>query len=352
MDAWLDDNDGPAVYVGSPAPDQAQIPIADGLYQAPGGPGLGEPDVLEAAGLGTWAAYEQMENDSPMHEAKQAILDRVETDLEDSFGSNVVVERAHHIKPMVAPAEEDLWRSTERLVEQDVDVIVDAYTSHLHSDIMNECMKEPAFRQALDHYGYEGQILEADPSGLTDVFAAGMADAIAETVRQQADPSEGVWVSLTHHGTDPGSDSPCKDRPEPYVEQSRAMFEATAERLEDELHPNATVAMVYGQGAEDSEAIYSPLQAAENASEAGYDHLVDVPYELPGDGYDNLVNHRNSYELDPREAPHYDDSYRTNLTRYGVDITITSSDVARETRADAQTAAILDAMNPLFDEET
>ncbi len=354
IDAWLQPHQGPAVYVGSPAPDVEQLPVVDGTYVAPGGPGLGEPDILEAAGLGIWTDYMQMENDSRMHLSKQNVLDRIEQLLVQRFPDRVVVERAHHIRPMVNPVEESLASSAGKLVDAEVDVIVDAYTSHLHSDIMNGCMKKPAFRQVLDEHGYEGRILEAGPSGLTDTFAQGMADAIAEKARAYANEKQGgLWLSLTHHGADTEAQSPCKDRAEPYVAQTQQMFANTKQALANRSLPeNTTIAMVYGTGAEDDSEIYSPQQAVDNASKANASHLLDVPYELPGDGYDNLVNHRASYGLDPRQAPHYDEDYETHLTRQNVQIKITSSAFAAETRALAQYEAILEAMEPVLETDS
>jgi high-affinity iron transporter len=352
VDAWLQPWDKPAAYVGSPAPERQQVPLLDGAYVAPGGPGLGEPDVLEAAGLQTYTDYLQMENDSAMHPTKAQILDRVTASLEDRFGDQVVVERAHHIRPMVNPEEESLEESTGDLLAREPDVIVDAYTSHLHSDIMNECMKEKAFRNQLEQQGWDGPVLEAGPSGLADAFAQGMADHLARKVnRYPADAK--VWLSLTHHGADPDLRSQCRDRRDPYINQTVAMFEKTRDALGNRsLGPEVMVRQVYGDGAGDpDDGFYSPSEAVENASKRNATHLLDVPYELPGDGFDNLVNHRLNYDLDPRDAPHYGENYRTHLTREGVPILVTSSAFGSETRAQAQVDAIAEALAPVAEGE-
>lgn len=350
IDAWLGEHTGPAAYVGNPVDGTQPVPVFEDAYLAPGGPGLGEPDVLEAAGLGIFTDYLQMENDSPMHDTKQAIIGQVEATLNERFGDKVVTETAYHIQPMVDPGEENLSKSVEELLAQGVDVVVDAYTSHLHSDIMNECMKKQAFRAALAEHGYDGPVLEAGPSGLTATFAEGMADAIATKAAAYPDDAR-LWVSLTHHGADPDMQSYCRDRADPYVAQTHTMFDHVSEALDNRtLGPNVTVQMVYGSGAGDaSDGIYSPTEAVENASAWDATHLMDVPYELPGNGFDNLVQHRLNYDLDPRAAPHYDETYTTHLTREGMAVTITSSDFARETRAQAQVEAIVDAMAPLFE---
>jgi len=345
VDAWLTPHEGPAAYVGSPVPDREQVPVFDGAYMMPGGPGLGEPDVLEAVGLETYTDYMQMENDSQMHPTKADILDSVATTLEERFGDKVVVETAHHIRPMVNPSEESVEQSVEELVEEEPDAIVDAYTSHLHSDIMNECMKKKAFEAALDETGYEGPVVSSAPSGLTATFARGMADAI-ETKLASYDEDERVWLSLTHHGADPNLQSQCKDRKDPYVNQTIEMFENTKAALDNRsLAPNVSIHQVYGSGAEGSDdGIYSPTEAVENASKTDHTSLLDVPYELPGDGFDNLVNHRLNYNLDPRDAPHYDHQFQTHLTRENVQILVTSSAFAADDRAQAQVDVIEEAI--------
>lgn len=344
IDAWLAPHDEPAMWTGSPV-EEEEVPIFEGFYQTPGGPGLGEPDVLEALGLSTYQAYLQMENQSPMHPDKQRLLDRTEEILHERIHAPLAVERAHHIQPMIDPDNESLDKAVERLVASDVDVIVDAYTSSLHSDIMNTCMKQEAFHAALEDNGFQGTVLQAGPYGLQEAFAQGMAERIAQRVNAYP-PQAHVWVSLTHHGMNPDAESPCKDRPDPYNEQTRLMFEKTLQALDAHtLVPNTTIERVYGQGAGDDDSVLSPMQAIQEARSVEATHLLDVPYELPGNGFDNLVQHRSNYGLEPQNAPHYDASYETHLTRHGIDITITRSDTTHEARANAQAGTILEALD-------
>jgi high-affinity iron transporter len=350
IDAWREDFDRPATWTGNPVGED-EVPIFEGFYQAPGGPGLGEPDVLEALGLTTYQAYLQMENDSPMHHDKAEVLDLLEDELGERIEGELVIERATHVRPMLDPQDESIEASTQELVAAEPDVIVDAYTSALHSDVMNECMKEPAFRAALDEAGYDGEVVEAGPYGLEAPFAEGVADHVAERLADYPDDAH-VWVSLTHHGVDPGAQSPCKDRAEPYVNQTEAMFEtAEAELANRSLGPEVTVGMVYGQGADgEDDGVLSPTEALDEARDANASYVLDVPYELPGNGYDNLVQHRLGYDLDPREAPHYGPDYETELTRQGLDVTITSSDAAEDARATAQADAVVDALRPALED--
>lgn len=344
MDAWLDTHPGPAVYTGSPFPDTQEVPVMDGYYLMPGGPGLGEPDILESAGLSAYTAWLQMENTSPMHAAKTAVLDRVTQLLQERHGAQVSVFSTFSIRPYVGP-NSSFSAIAEQVTQAQPDLVVDAYTSHLHSDIMDTCMMQPRFAAALAEAGYDGPVIRPGPSGLTGYMANGTAEHVVERVDAYPDDAR-VAVFLTHHGMTPGSESVCQDRKDPYNAQAEAMFEATEAAIETRLGDREVkVLQVYGQGAgEQGDGVFSPQEALEEADAWNATQVIDVPYELPGDGYDNLVNHRLNYGLDPAQAPHYDGDHETHLTRYGMQVTITSSAFATEDRALAQLEVIEHAL--------
>ncbi len=348
MDAWLDTHPGPAVYTGSPFPDLQQVPMMDGYYLTPAGPGLGEPDILEAAGLSAYTAWLQMENTSPMHGDKTAVLDRVTERLTERYGDQISIHRAFSIRPYVGP-NSSFTTIADQVADGDPDLVVDAYTSHLHSDIMDTCMMQPRFAQALDQAGYTGPVVRPGPSGLTGYMANGTAEHVVGLVNAYPEDAR-VAVFLTHHGMTPGAQSACQDRQDPYNDQAEAMYEATEAALEDRLADReVAIFQVYGQGAgEQGDGTLSPEEALEEAKAWNATHVVDVPYELPGDGFDNLVNHRLNYGLDPAKAPHYDADHETHLTRYGMQVRIVSSAFAQDARALAQVEVIEHALADRF----
>ncbi len=349
MDAWTHDHAGPAVWVGSQFSEIQGTELVEGNYIAPGGPGLGEPDVLEAAGLSAYRAWVQMEHYSPMHYDKAAILGTVEQELVEAYGDQVVVVEGYSIQPRVSP-DESFEDAARALAEAEVDLIVDAYTSAMHSDVMNHCMMKPRFMEALDSAGVQAPVVHAGPSGLDPAFAEGVADHVAE--RLAAYPADArISVHLTHHGMTPGSQSYCEDREDPYNTQTGILFEqAQAAVANRSIDRDVQVLQVYGQGAgEEDDGVLSPTEALEQARDWGATHVLDIPYELPGNGFDNLVIHRLNYELDPEQAPHYGPGYETELTRYGMDVRITSSAFAVEERARAQLHVILDALQEGLD---
>lgn len=346
VDAWLRPHDGPAAYVGSPAPDVQQVPLYDGYYKTPGGPGLGEPDVLEMAGLSAYKAWLQMENASPMYEQKGWMLATVERILEERYGDRVVVEVSRHIQPRIDPGNEGDAAALQRLRDAGVDVLVDAYTSSLHSDVMNTCMMRPHLMEAAEEVGFTAPIVHSGPKGPTATYAAAVAHEVQHRVAEAPEGAK-VAVFLTHHGMDPGYESPCRDRPDPYNAQAQRMFElARAAVLNRSLDRDVRVLQVYGQGAGDADDdVLSPREALDAAKAWGATHVVDLPYELTGNGYDNLVVHRGNYGLDPAEAPHYNASYETTFTRDGMQVRILSSAFGTDQRALAQVSVILDVLD-------
>lgn len=338
MDAWTRDHAGPAVYVGSPAPQvrESQVPLLDGYYLAPGGPGLGEPDVLEMAGLSAYVEWLQMEGASPMHETKGRVLDAAERILRERYGDRLVLQRSYHVLPHVGPGERDA-EAAQAFVKAGVSLVIDSYTTTVFSDVMNTCMMMPHLHHALEEAGYGGKVVEAGMAGRTHAYAHAVA-ARVKTLLAEYPPDEPVVVFLTHHGQAPGSRSPCGDKgPDQYHANAKALHEGVLKALaEDVDRPNVRYYQVYGQGAgAPDDGILSPLEALEQAKADGARRVLDLPYELTGDGFDNLVAQRGSYGLAPEDAPHYDADRETRMTLRGMDVRIASASFEAEARGAA-----------------
>ena len=337
MDAWTRDHAGPALYVGSPVPQvkESQVPLFDGFYLAPGGPGLGEPDVLEMAGLSAYLEWLQMENHSPMHETKGLVLEAAEALLKQRYGDRVVVQRSHHVLPRVGPGESDA-EAAEAFKAAGVSVVVDAYTSAVFSDVMNTCMMMPHLEHAFEEAGWKGRMVHATPSGLTHGYWHAVADRVAALLAEYPE-DEPVAVFLTHHGADPKAQSPCGGGADQYNKNAAALHAGVLQALgETVARADVRYYQVYGQGAGAADdGVLSPREALAQARKDGALHVIDLPYELTGDGFDNLVAQRASYGLDPQEAPHYDARRETRLTAQGMDVRIVSSSFGHAARGAA-----------------
>jgi hypothetical protein len=346
MDAWTHDHAGPALYVGSPVPhvQESQVPLFDGFYLVPGGPGLGEPDVLEMAGLSAYLEWLQMENHSPMHGTKGLVLDAAERILKEKYGDQVVVQRSYHVLPHVGPGETDA-DAAKAFKAAGVSVVVDAYTSAVFSDVMNTCMMMPHMEHAFEEAGYAGRMAHATPSGLTHGYWHAVADRVAALLAEYPE-DEPVAVFLTHHGSDPQAQSPCGGGADQYNENAAALHAGVLRALNETVtRANVRYYQVYGQGAGAADdGILSPKEALAQAKKDGARHVLDLPYELTGDGFDNLVVQRASYGLAPEDAPHYDADHETRLTLQGMDVRIVSSSFGWEARGAALVEVVEAAM--------
>lgn len=357
MDAWTRPHPGPALYVGSPVPQvrESQAPLFDGFYLAPGGPGLGEPDVLEMAGLSAYLEWLQMENHSPMHETKGLVLGAAERLLKERYGDQVVVQRSYHVLPHVGPGESDA-EAAKAFKAAGVSLVVDAYTSAVFSDVMNTCMMRPHMEHAFDEAGFDGRLVHATPAGLTHGYAHAVADRVAQLLAEYPE-GEPVAVFLTHHGSKPEAQNPCGDGPDQYNGNAAKLHEGVLKALAETVtRAEVRYYQVYGQGAGAADdGVLSPKEALAQAKKDGMRHVLDLPYELTGDGFDNLVAQRASYGLDPRQAPHYDADHETRLTIQGLDVRIVSSSFGAEARgaalAEVVEAALAEAQGGAGHEE-
>lgn len=353
MDAWTHDYALPAAYVGSPVPQAQQAPLFDGFYLAPGvGPGVGEPDILEMAGLSAYQEWLLMNGTSPMHETKLKVLEATQRQLRALYGDAIVIQQSYHILPKVGARESD-EEAAAAFKAAGVTRVIDAYTTTVFSDVMNTCMMVPHMLHAFESAGYSGKIDHAQMAGGTHAYAHGVSMRVQELLARTND-GDSVAVFLTHHGSSPQSKSPCGDKnADEYHANAKHLYErALAALAEDVTRPNVRYYQVYGQGAGAADdGVLSPTEALEQARRDGATRVIDVPFELTGNGFDNLVAQRASYGLDPHDAPWYDANHETRLTIRGLDVLITSADFGAEAKASALVEVIRDAIAGHVDDD-
>lgn len=346
MDAWLQPARPPAACGSSPlalvAGEAAATPLLEGFYVQPGGPGLGEPDILEIVGLSAYVEWLQMDNASPMHATKGLLLDAAERILRERYGDRVVIARSYHVVPHVGPGETDA-EAAETFAAAGVTTIIDAYTTTVFSDVMNTCMMRPHLEHELDLAGYSGRLVHAGMAGHTHEYAHAVAARVKELLAEVPEGEE-VAVFLTHHGQDPGYVAPCTQKADPYNANAKLLYEGVRAALDEEIaREGVTYHQVYGQGAEEAtDGVLSPTEALAVAKRAGVRHVIDLPFELTGNGFDNLVVQRSSYGLPREEAPHYDANGETRLEVDGMRVRIASAVFSTEARGLAL-AAVIDA---------
>ncbi|MHB1260122.1 MAG: FTR1 family iron permease [Thermoplasmatota archaeon] len=345
VDAWLTPYSGVAMpYTDPTGASTLEEDLAGGqFYIAPGtGAGLGEGDVYEMLGLGSYRTWLKMENQSPMYGSVKEAWGILDYHLHKHFGDKVVVAYAHHVDPKMDPAE-TTEAAAKQLVEAGATVIVDAYMSSIHSDAMDTCMMAPHTAHALEEAGFRGTITRSGMAGTHDAWARATADEVMRLL-QDYPADQPVAVYLAQHGGNSASPNPCG--PEGSVDQYPANIQAQYTLAEAAIQARigdrpVIVRNVYGQGGDAADdGVLSPMEALALDQADGVRHAIFLPYEFWGNAMDNLVPLREALGFTPEQAPYYGPGYTTRLTIDGVDVLVASAHFGSEAKAEALLARI------------
>jgi hypothetical protein len=166
----------PGVFV----PASSSIPAHHAL---PAGPGLGEPDIFEHAGLQTWGEYRQMGGRSPNYDEKLPRTEAVLAHLRNRYGDRLAARVGAMIDPRISGGRQGIEQAVEALVRRDrVDTIVVAYMGVGFSDIMQTHHLRHHLHHTLETLGVPDlPVRYAQPLGTTDAYV----DGIVERVRDE-----------------------------------------------------------------------------------------------------------------------------------------------------------------------
>ncbi|HEX2040785.1 MAG TPA: hypothetical protein VHF47_13760 [Acidimicrobiales bacterium] len=327
VDAWLRHHDGPAVFV--PASDR--LPAH---YEAPGGPGAGEPDIFEHVGLSAWDEWRRMGGRSPNYDEKLGKKAEVIRRLRAAFGDRLAIRTGYGIDPRIDGGRQGIRQALDALVNRDrVGALVVAYHGVGFSDIMQTHHLRHLVAEHLETLGVDIPVRYSAPMGSTELWPA----LTVEKVRAELaalPPGARAAVHLSGHGlgTDMCGEYDCGA--DAYHASSRDLFARTkaalsAARIHDVFH-------VYGDGGDDEndpgDEVDSPIEALAKRKAAGYTHVIDVPYEFDSNSRDTLIVLRHGYG---RNAPDWDARWVSRFRHDGIDVTIThaSDGVAAKTTA-------------------
>ena len=341
IDAWLRPHDGPAVY--HPASDS--LPA---YYAVPGGPGAGEPDIFEHVGLTAWHEWQLMGGMSPNYEQKVGKKRFVIERLRDRYGDDLPIRIGYGIDPRIDGNYMGIHQAVTGLVNSDrVDRIVVAYHGVGFSDIMQTHMLRHDIHDTLDELGADVDISYTDPIGTSDLYIRAVTREVErELAALPADAS--VALHLSGHGLstttcgeyDCGSDA--------YHQSSRRLFERTEAALEEVIdRPGRTgLFHLYGDGATEEEdpddKVDSPMEALARRAKAGFDHVIDIPYEFDSDSRDTLIILRNGYE---RPIPDWNHRYESRFRHDKMDVKIGNSSFGKRLKARAFLDVIVDELS-------
>jgi hypothetical protein len=138
-----------------------------------------------------------------------------------------------------------------------------------------------------------------------------------------------VAVFLSNHGFPTTKIGKYDASTDCYHKNVKDVFESAKKAILQEVKWNGefTVMQVFGQFLGEKynpgQVMMSPDRALDEVSSQGFTHVVDIPYEFPGDSVDILVKLRQAYGL--VDLPNWNENYETRLKYKNLDVKITSA---------------------------
>jgi hypothetical protein len=331
IDAWLRPHDLPGVYV----------PGSDRLashYLLPAGPGLGEPDIFEHAGLQVWNEWELMGGRSPNYDQKlrkkRAVIRRLRAHYERALPIRI----GYGIDPRIGGRRQGIREAVRALVRRDrVDHIVMAYHGVGFSDLMQTHMLRHEAQEEAARLDPAVRISYARPLGATATYVRAIARR-AHREFHALPRGARVALHLSGHGLPTGRCGDYDCGADAYHAFARDLFARTREailRLADH-HSQLGVFHIYGDGGtgddDPQDRVDGPLEALAKRRQAGFTHVIDIPYEFDSDSRDTLIVLRRGYG---RPIPDWDRRYESRFVHHGLAVKITNASFGspRKTRA-------------------
>jgi plastocyanin len=346
LDAWLRPYEGPGVPVPASSNVAAHTVIA-------GGPGLGEPDIFEHAGLQTYDEYRRMGGRSPNYDEKLPRTEALLASLRERYGSRLSIRVGAMIDPRIGGGRQGIREAVEALVRRDrIDTLVVAYTGVGFSDIMQTHHLRHHVATTLAELGAaELPIRYAKPLGTTDAY---IDYVVAKVQAELGSVPAGapVAVHLSGHGLPTAQCGEYDCGADAYHASSAALFARARAALEARIRRDGRweVFHLYGEGA-DAESdpdgkVDSPLEALEKRKREGFTHVVDVPHEFDANSRDTLIVLRAGYG---RQAPDWDANLESRFTWEGLQVKLANASGGDHEKVLARERIVDDALRGLVE---
>ena len=345
-DAWLRPHTGPGIFV----PASSSIPAH---YVLPAGPGLGEPDIFEHAGLRTWGEYRQMGGRSPNYDEKLPRTEAVLAHVRNRYGDRLAVRVGAMIDPRIGGARQGIEQAVEALVRRDrVDTIVIAYLGVGFSDIMQTHHLRHHLHRTLQTLGVPDMpVRYAKPLGTTGAYVDGIVERVQSELAAIPD-GEPAAIHLSGHGLPTTSCGDYDCGADAYHASSADLFARTSKALRERISRVGRwdVFHLYGEGADpDSDPdgkVDSPREALEKRRAAGFRRVIDIPYEFDANSRDTLVVLRDGYG---REAPDWDPNLESHFEWNGLKVKLANASGGDHHKIRARETIVDDALRGLVD---
>ncbi|MHA2473192.1 MAG: ferrochelatase [Promethearchaeota archaeon] len=291
------------------------------------GPGLEEPDFYQFYGLGICRKWLLMGNHSPFYEQTQPQKIEVKQRLEKKYGDQLVIRFAYGNDPFPEKKVQSPHYVVKKLVNDGCNGIAVAEHFHVISDTMSKYYSRQYILDEINQIGNKIPLVFADQIGDHREVIQGIVLKVKEelsAIKQGTD----IAIFLSNHGfptTKAGNYDAASDS---YHRNAKKVFENTKEAIQKNIKWSGRlkVVQVFAEFVEekyDPGGINTkPLDAIRNVVADGFKHVIDIPYEWPGDTVDSLVNLRWAYGLNP---PYWDENFETRFVSNGIPIKICSA---------------------------
>jgi hypothetical protein len=323
IDAWLRPHSPPAPLFVPPTSDS--LPPH---YVMAGGPGLGEPDIFEHAGLQVWDEWRRMGGRSPNYDEKLAKKRTLIARLKSLYGSETPIRVGYGIDPRIGGGRQGIKQAVETLVNRDrVGSIVALYHGVGFSDIMQTHMLRHEVHATLEELGAKVAVRFAKPLGVSAHYTTAIVQKVQrELAVLPADAA--VAVHLSGHGLSTTTCGGYECGEDAYHAYAKALFVRTSRAVKAAVKRPGRfgVYSVFADGSEGDvdpdNKVDSPMEGLRKRKGAGYRYVIDVPYEFDSNSRDTLIILRNAYR---RTIPDWNASYESSFTYDGLRVKIANA---------------------------
>ncbi|MHA1472569.1 MAG: ferrochelatase [Promethearchaeota archaeon] len=339
IDAWLKPHTEFTKFIPSrnkifgliPAPRQAHY-LLSGIK-----PHLDEPDFYQFYGFTICRKWLLMDNHSPFYDQTQPQKIEVKRRLEKKYGDQLLIRFAYGNDPFPEKKIQSPHHVVKELINGGCEGIAVAEHFHVISDSMSKHYCRQSVLNGIHQTGIHIPIVFADQIGDHKELIWGIVLKIREEL-SSIEHGTDVAIFLSNHGfpnTKIGHYDAASDC---YHNNAKKVFENTEKAIQKnvEWSGRLKVEQVF---AEYTEEKYNPrgiktkpLDAIKDVVADGFQQVIDIPYEWPGDTVDTLINLRYAYGINP---PFWDKNFETKFESNGIPIKICSALFFTEYRINA-----------------
>jgi protoheme ferro-lyase len=339
IDAWLKPHTKSARFVPIrekilgliPAPRKAHY------FLKKTGPGRNEPDFYQFYGFEIYRRWLLMNNHSPFYEQTQPQKEEVGRRLKEKYGEHIMVRFAYGIDPFPEKKQQSPHHVVGELIKAGCTGIAVAEHFYVISDSMSKYHCRKHVLEGVHQTGVVIPVVFADQIGNHPKLIQSVVFKVIEELKAVKSGAN-VAIFLSNHGfpiTRIGQYNAASDC---YHRNALKMFESVRDAIMETVKWSGKlkVVQVFGQFLEEK---YNPggiktrpMDAIKRVATKGFQQVIDIPFEFPGDSVDVLIKLRQAYGINP---PHWDEKYETRIVYDGVSIKICSALFYPKQRIDA-----------------